>query len=546
MYIWVGKSPDSPGWGKRMKLIQCVFIFLFLLLPFSLLSDQENQYIDIPFIQQVNEVENGNLDKGSLKLIVNGHERKIMAVNKVEKSLKRKCIFGREFLLSFLSDSVCARLRNAISYFISDVMGNNDSLIILTPLKAYRIKVGNNKLKAIDNIVMVVTADCKTFSIKKTAIEADLRQRIKNIYSIISKKNNFYNNSKNSSILFQFLNSFPSEYKMYHELTTILDPGKLKKIVSLFKDSASQKWWIHFSREDISGITGEVRNLMEILGTAVNRFSYVKATNYQESNQKGGISPKDTLAVRDDNYEMKTASFLKSLRKVIGYHEISGRSDLLSEMLLSRICFNSIIFESESGSVLKSVMRERSIPAFLLRRISLWSGGISINAKDPEKMIRSVAVTDMGYHTLTFPLHKNENSLQIKIQSRSGASDNYFYPETIGEEQLRSVVRNKKTLSCRIRDLRIGTDSVSFRIDRFCRKVSGDFGLLKVSLCVNDKNGAVVYSRENTLRSKKGGKKISLSVKIPDVLKGKHTLNLSVVDLIAKSSSKLQQKIEFK
>lgn len=529
-----------------MKLITHILIFLFLLLQFSTLSGTGRKYIAIPFVQQVNGTQSGDLEKQSLKLTVNGYERKIKAVSRVEKSLKGKYIYGREFLLSFLSDSVCIGLRNAIGYFITDVVENNDSLMILTPLKAYRIKVDNNKLKVINNIVRMVTADCREFSVKKTAIESDLRQMIKKIHSILKNKNNLYNSSKNSAVLFRFLNSFPADYKRYHELTTILDPGKLRKAVSLFNDSAAQKWWIHFSREDIRGITGEVRNLMELLGSAVNSPSCTGAVNHLESNLKSDISPKNYKAGRDENYDIKTASFLKSLRKVIGYHEVAKRCDFIEELLMSNICFNSIIFESESGSVLKSVMRERSIPASLLKRISLWSGGISVYAKDPEKMIRSVACKDLGYYTLTFPLLKNENSLQIKIKSKSGNEDDYLYPEVIGKELLRSVLKKKLKKNCRIRDLKIGRGIVFFKIDRFCRSGSGDFGLLKVSLCVNDRKGAVVYNRENTLRSVKGRKKISLSVKIPPLLKGEHTLNLSVVDLIAKSSSELKQNIEFK
>ena len=120
------------------KLFVCTALILSSL---SALIYSDHNVLTVPVVPKSSMNKSEALNKEQLNLKVNGVPRSIYKISKIEKSLKKTQDMGRDVVLSFMTTEANENLCRGISYFISDVLRENDSLIIVTPLKAYKIKL---------------------------------------------------------------------------------------------------------------------------------------------------------------------------------------------------------------------------------------------------------------------------------------------------------------------------------------------------------------------------------------------------------------------
>jgi hypothetical protein len=76
---------------------------------------------------------------------------------------------GRNFVLSFHIRSVPQEIVNGISFFASEILNTSDVLVLLTPIKAYRIPVSVDKQKLSADITKLLKKDAAAYDKQRSS-----------------------------------------------------------------------------------------------------------------------------------------------------------------------------------------------------------------------------------------------------------------------------------------------------------------------------------------------------------------------------------------
>ena len=113
-----------------------------------------------------------NLQGKDFHLIINHQQQEILKAEKKITSLDQRPDFlGRNFVLSFHMTEYGNQVEEAISYFVTEILDTTDLLILMTPLKIYRINVSPNKGKMRADIERLVRQDSDEFKKRLNAAE---------------------------------------------------------------------------------------------------------------------------------------------------------------------------------------------------------------------------------------------------------------------------------------------------------------------------------------------------------------------------------------
>lgn len=134
---------------KRMLLLTSVVILSFTLFSQEIFIKQSlvvNVEVPVRVFQAGKFIENLTLE--DFEIYEDGVPQKIEAVymikkKTIEKSEERKRFFpetSRNFFLNFEVSEYSAKLGEAIDYFMQNIILNEDNLVIISPLKTYRLK----------------------------------------------------------------------------------------------------------------------------------------------------------------------------------------------------------------------------------------------------------------------------------------------------------------------------------------------------------------------------------------------------------------------
>ncbi|MCK5004210.1 MAG: hypothetical protein KAS21_03940 [Candidatus Aminicenantes bacterium] len=534
-----------------MKIIQTGIIrlclVLFIIVNSPIFSKPETLMVTFPVIPPVSAFSPGTLDGGSLKLKVNGIPRKITGFQRIERSLNNHGEHGRHFILSFITGTACRNLEKGLSYIISDLLIESDSLIVISPVKAYRIKIDSNKLKIIENILNLLKKDCSVYKKKKIAFEKSLQRELKKFDSLLSEKRGFFSNSRKSKIIFRFLNSFPQEFKRYLEMTFVPGMEKLGGAANLFGGINGEKWWIHFNSEEISGIIARVKTISNRLESLNPNFAFGDA-NYLRNNPALNTTAMSSSfsETGDVNYKIKISKLIGKLKKILKFSEANMNSEFIEKIQRSGICFNSIVFSSEDSYSGDPSSGNKSLSNKVLSRISAFSGGRSFLTNDIERAVKSIKDRKVTYYHLNFPLLRTDKSLKIGLENKGGGLTGFSYPKTLDGNYIKRVRNNFSNRSRLISNFSVNNNVINFKINGFKRRKEANLGLLKVDIRVTDQSGYNVYKKENILRVPHKKKDIYLSIRLAEKIKGALEIKLFVTDLVASNTSSRHENIYIK
>lgn len=122
-----------------MKII-VLYPWSFFLIFGMLFPATNKERFSLPIRVIENTQKSADLNRNDINLLVNGIPRQVTHLIKQERSLTQRPDLGRHIILSFHNIKVTRPIKNAISYFFSEILDPKDSLILLSPNKAYRIR----------------------------------------------------------------------------------------------------------------------------------------------------------------------------------------------------------------------------------------------------------------------------------------------------------------------------------------------------------------------------------------------------------------------
>ncbi len=480
-------------------------------------------------------------------LRVNGTLRAITGFRRIERSLNDHGELGRHFILSFITGNACRNLKKGLSYIISDILSESDSLIVISPVKAYKIKINSNKLRIIENILNLLRKDCSVYKKKKLAFEKSIQRELKMIDSLLSEKRGFFSDSRKSKIVFRFLNSFPQEVKRYLKMTFVPGMEKLGRAANLFGGLTGEKWWIHFNNEKISGIISKVKAISNRLESINPNFAFGNTNDLKNHSVLNVAAMSSSFSDTGDvNYKKKISKFIRKLKKILKFSEANTNSEFIEKIQRSGVCFNSIVFSSEDSYSGDPSTGKNSLSNNVLSRISAFTGGRSFVTNDIEKAVRTIKDRIAHYYLLNFPLLRTDKSLTIGLENKKGLLTGFSYPKILDDHYIEKIRNDFSSRRCLISNFKVNNNVIKFKINGFMRGGEGNPGLIKVNIRVTDLSGYDVYKKENILRAPQKKKNISLSIRLAEKIKGALKVKLSVTDLVARNTSARHENIFIK
>jgi len=524
------------------SLLLALIFFIPLIVSPTPDSNSDHSVLTLPVFPKLSMLKGEPLTKELLNLKVNGVPRNIYNVSKIERSLGNYPDMGRDIVLSFMTLEASETLSRGISYFVSDVLREHDSLIILTPLKAYRLKP-DNKERVISEIGKILEKDCKSFNTRKIIFENRIRSELKKIGSIMSAGRSLYNNTRHTKVLFRFLNSFPEEFEQYLKFTLVQNFEKFEGVAEQILGWENEKWWIHFNNEDTGEVISGVRKILKLIESAGSiRLSSSSVNHGLNPLLQSSTEERSSGGAADDNYRIKFSRFIKEVRRSLNFRERKFIKNIGSKINCSGICFNSITFNGKEIDTNNLRSEKNSVSELILGDICTNSGGKTLFENNIEKALKEITRHKFTLYHLDFPLYRKDNGISIDLDDKYSLMKGYSYPKVLGDDYIDKIRKKLMVEKCRINDLVIINKRIRFYLEGFER--NGDkVGLLKIVINFFDKNGKYIYKIANTLRSSPEKKKIFLSIPIPEKVYGCCNLEVSVTDLIARNTSSSRKDI---
>lgn len=168
-----------------MKRLLSVLALSFFIASFFCSAGTD---VQLRFPVRVIEGENKSfkLGKDDFQLLINDSQREIARLIKREQSIAGNSDLRKNFILSFHTAQFSEPIVNAVSYFVTEIVNSEDSLIILTPLNAYRIMVSRNKQKMIMDIEDLLKKDSTVHKKNRMFSERKLESELNKMRIVLS------------------------------------------------------------------------------------------------------------------------------------------------------------------------------------------------------------------------------------------------------------------------------------------------------------------------------------------------------------------------
>jgi len=485
----------------------CLLI-AFLFIRFGLAGEEMKLVLPIRVIDKILETEKVNPQ--DFKLFINGSSREIIDVIKKVHKIKNGSNLGRNFVLSFYISEYDNKIFDLISYFVHHLLSPRDRLIILSPLKSYRMKAIPNKVKLVMDIENRLKTDYAFFKKNEFAAEKKL------INSINRLKTAMADRSRSSDFEVQrykainmFLYEYPHEFQIYRNLYLLPRVGKYNQILKTLKNQDGEIWWIHFHQRQ----TG---NLISITKNMVNQIN-----NYFRE------------------YVSTFSRMISRLEDLLNISEAFPTDPLLKDMVDSNVCYNTVFFGGLKNMQPETLSRGSSGLITLLGDISRSCGGRSIININPDDGLKVIENHPNTYYELTYNFNGLVKPKTIKIHWEN--KKNLVYKTHFDIEEIEQLIQYHQHEKIKIEGFSIKGRKIRFCIKNFEREAKTKVGIIKVGIDLQHQSGEKVYENTKTLRALK--EKISLSLNLPDEYEGNLNLKITVTDLIANRQADFEYQI---
>jgi len=494
----------------RMKSVKKSIFVLFLLWGIIYISyaadDGKEICLTVPVRAFDGKESIRDLKKQDFHLSINNREIELRKVIELEAALVRKPEFlGRNFVLSFHMTHYNANVQKAISYFVTEILNNSDFMILITPLKIYRINISSNKTRVINDIETLVRTDCIEYG--KTVSAA-----LKNLNIQMRQMERFFRGevidpglATSYKIIATFLAAFPQAFLNFRNLYLYPDVGNYRKALDFLGNREGERWWIHFQQGDSYSVAVRAQNLAKKIDDYCNLYELARQS-FQ--------------------------NYLQQLQKLVQAADSFPSKSLMETFLDYNVRYNSIFWvqeqEKNRGNQIISHITS------LLQNISGETGGKTIYSANPQQGLIEITKHRDRFYRLTFKLNNSNEPKQVVITpSVSRKNMKLFYKTNYSNDEINALAKYNAEEKPEIMDFSLKKGELKFSIKKLKQNGQGDkaFGLAKVRLQLFDKEGNRKFSTENTLRSTR--KTITVSIPLPRQLRGQFILEIKVYDIIA-------------
>ena len=504
-----------------MKQVKKLFtvVILSVFFAFTRFAAGENIRLTLPVRVFEGKQPVTSLQNQDFKLIINGQQRKVLKTVKKTASLDQRPDFlGRNFVLSFHMTEYGNQVQEAISYFVYEILNTTDSLILVTPLKIYRINVSPNKGKMRTDIEGLVRQDSEEFKRRLNSAEKNLEIQLNRMRRLFRGEIRDPGLATSYKIIGTFLSSFPQGFLSFRSIFLFPDMKNYQKVLGFLGSREGERWWIHFQQGDSFGVAASAQSVAKQIDEYCNLY---------------------TLA-RD--------SFQNNLRQLEKLLRLSGSfpADRLLNVLNSgNIRYNSILWVHRKHKGRSSASDIIPLIGAVFEQISRDTGGKTINTIDPGQGIKTIHHHQDHYYRLSYDFNGSveEKKIDVTAVSADMKETNLSYKHVYPEEEIRSLIQYLSKERVQINDFSSNKNKIKFSIDGVTlNKSKGDsFGLVKVRIELFSQTGECVYRTENTLRSSK--QQITVSIPLPNQHKGKFKLIIDACDIIANQLASFEQEV---
>lgn len=462
------------------------------------------------------------LKKDELKLLIDGQYKKIEDLIKKEKSIARVTGLGKHYILSFMMMEYGKRFEAGISYFITEILRPEDTLLVFSPLyKIYPVAFHPNKEKMLREIAGLLKRDCYLYSQKRGIAEKKLLSRVRNARRLITYP--FRNQGFFLGII-NFFENFPPKFSEYKDQYLLPDIEKYRQAVEFLDGGTGEgeRWWIHFQEHGLKNILLQVKNLYH----DVDRFFTYAGIN---------ILYRTTVQKR-----------LRHLRKQLTETGAFSSAQFLEILVRGNINYN-IIFPGGAKGNDKDIMN--TVPSALedtLEKISSHSGGITGRTSKFDDGLISIKDHVDRYYDLVFDIGSDQETNHIQVELTEKQEDLILvYNDLCMKDEPASSGLEHSQEKVKITAFSQEESIIRFTIGSYKTKEDSDkgerFGLLKVEVLLLDQEGEEVYRRQNTLRASKDQLDITLTLPLDRF--GKFKLSIHVTDIIANNKTSFEHDI---
>lgn len=461
------------------------------------------------------------LAKEDLVLRVNGNLRPIRAMTPRQRSLNRPSDLSRYFVLSFHMESYKPDVMEAVEYFIQHVVRRNDVLTILSPLRAYRLKMEDGNHRVLDFIEETLKKDCSQYKLvrggliqkldKDTAHVNRLRGPDGWMLNHYNTMFNFYNQSKLALVRFKD-----------HFLAPHLKQDKV--IRDLPPRGEGEIWWIHFQQRAFEPVPVKFRKV------------FSRIILFQKTGQV-----RWPVAGAGKSWDFD--SVIKQM-KLTNEFSVSG---LPRAVLLENVCYNIINWGVLGDTFSNRTDASRPETERFLERIARISGGKSVTNINPLDGLQELLQHRDQYYEVAFAFDGliEDKRFGLSMPGVNSGGRLFYSPGYTGES-IRSRIDEIQRGKVRITDLSMQGNRVAFGVAAYHRPTTGGkepVGLIKVRAQLYDDSGnpSPVFNSFKVLRAV--GNDVRISLPLPKKYRGGYTFQLSVCDLMANQLASVKQKI---
>jgi hypothetical protein len=503
---------------KPVKKLIIAVILLVLTILFAFTAG-ENIRLILPVRVFEGKQPVTHLQEQDFQLLINDQQRKILKAVKKSTSLDQRPDFlGRNFVLSFHMTEYESQVQEAISYFVTEILSTTDSLILMTPLKIYRINVSPNKGKMRTEIEGLVQQDCDEFKKRLNAVEKNLDIQLNRMRRLFRGEIRDPGSATSYKIIGTFLSSFPQGFLSFRSLFLFPEMKNYQKVLGFLGSREGERWWIHFQQGDSFGVVARAQFIAKKIDQYCNLYTLAR-----ESFQNN----------------------LQQLEKLLRLSQSFPVDPLINVFNSGNIRYNTILWVHRKHKGWSSASDIIPILGAVLEQISRGTGGKTTNTTDPEQGIKTIHRHQDHYYQLTYGFNGSieEKKIDVTTKSTDMSKVKLSYKHVYSEEEMRSLIQYLSKKRILIDDFSLNKNKIKFSIDAVTlNKSKGDsFGLVKVRIELFNQAGERVYNTENTLRSLK--QQITVAIPLPVRHRGKFKIIINACDLIANQLASFEKQV---
>jgi hypothetical protein len=491
---------------KNVLMRAILYLFCLFVLPVLIISDEMVQ-IQLPVRIAKSTKQIDDLKADDFSLYINGKQRRVIGCNKITRSIGQFPDLGRNFILSIHAPDYSLQVQHALSYFVTELLMPEDSLIFLTPRHYYQIKVSKNKEKIISEIEHILETDCFEYKNARAQLEKKLLARTEQLSQRLTSNEINNTNSISFSSIKSFLNVFSRDFFQYRNNYLVPDLKTYEKAISLLHRRDGERWWLHLQHGDVIPLLPRIKSINRRIRNNIDKavcLGYAKAGSMLNH-------------------------LLSNFEKTLALWDSFPKRTIEDLMINNNVTYNVILMDEskKSKARLISVSPELKV---IFDEISSASGGKTVVTSNSEEGLRDIRSHIDYYYEIIYNFNGRNEDKTIQIKS-SKLRSKQIYRSFFAKEEIQSLIAYYTREKITISDLMLEGGKIKFTVKAFKRQGKDKTGILKIRVTFIDDKKDTVYKKTNILRASK--ERVSISLPVPNRFKGQYTVIITACDKMA-------------